>query len=275
MRLGADRSPGPDDRLGPATPQRVRITSFCAAVALHGLAVVAALLYRPGPAKVSIPAIEVALIVEQAGPAAPERSEPAEPVETMEAMADPVPPPERAEPPPVAAEAPEPDVEPPVEPAPVESVAPPVAIAATPLPPAPPPRPSPPTPAAPVATPQPAEPPRALVDAEAPAIAVAPAPRAAVSRAETDYVGALLGWLERYKEYPRAARLRRLEGTAMVRLAILADGSLGTLSLVRSSGHAMLDDAAIDMVRRAAPLPRPPHAPCELEVPVVFAQSRP
>ena len=31
----------------------------------------------------------------------------------------------------------------------------------------------------------------------------------------------------------------------------------------------------IDMVRRASPFPRPPHAPCELDVPVVFAQSRP
>jgi protein TonB len=120
---------------------------------------------------------------------------------------------------------------------------------------------------------RPAAPTQAPAVAEAQAVAVVPTPPVAPSRAETDYVGALLGWLERYKEYPRQARLRRIEGTAIVRLAILADGRLGALSLAHSSGHAVLDEASLEMVRRAAPLPRPPGGAVDLDVPVVFAQG--
>jgi protein TonB len=167
---------------------------------------------------------------------------------------------------PEAVQLPEPVLQ--AEPPPPE----PVAGRPAPLPPPPPRRPAlPPAKAEPRPAAAP-ELPSAAAPSE-PVVAVVPPPPAVIRRPEADYVGTLLGWLERYKDYPRAARLRRIEGTAVVRLAILADGRVGSLSLARGSGHPVLDDAAIEMVRRAAPLPRPPAGPIDLDVPIVFAQG--
>ena len=51
-------------------------------------------------------------------------------------------------------------------------------------------------------------------------------------------------------EYPRAARAAGWEGTVMLRVEILADGKAGIVSVDQTSGHAILDDAALSAVQR-------------------------
>lgn len=46
-------------------------------------------------------------------------------------------------------------------------------------------------------------------------------------------------------EYPDAAKGARYQGTAVVRVQVLKDGSVGAVKLASSSGHRELDDAAI------------------------------
>ena len=70
--------------------------------------------------------------------------------------------------------------------------------------------------------------------------------------------------------YPPLARLRRLEGVAQVRFAIARDGSPQDVSVAGSTGHAILDRAALAAVRDAAPLP---WVYGLLEVPVRFELS--
>ncbi len=53
--------------------------------------------------------------------------------------------------------------------------------------------------------------------------------------------------------YPEEARRRNLSGKLLLDVAINADGSLNNVTLVRSSGHKVLDDAAMRIVRMAAP----------------------
>jgi len=55
--------------------------------------------------------------------------------------------------------------------------------------------------------------------------------------------------------YPPQARLRQLEGVAQVRFAIGATGAPRDLVLAASTGHALLDRAALAAVAAAAPLP--------------------
>jgi protein TonB len=70
--------------------------------------------------------------------------------------------------------------------------------------------------------------------------------------------------------YPPLARLRRLEGVAQVRFSIAVDGSPRDLSVAGSTGHAILDRAALAAVRAASPLP---WVYGLLEVPVRFELS--
>jgi TonB family protein len=49
--------------------------------------------------------------------------------------------------------------------------------------------------------------------------------------------------------YPAAAREAGIEGTVQVRVQVLADGTVGSVSLGRSSGSKELDDAALQAVK--------------------------
>ncbi len=53
--------------------------------------------------------------------------------------------------------------------------------------------------------------------------------------------------------YPAEARRRELYGTLRLLVAIRQDGSLKEVALLKSSGHKVLDDAALRIVRLAAP----------------------
>ncbi|MCV2881496.1 energy transducer TonB [Actibacterium sp. XHP0104] len=62
----------------------------------------------------------------------------------------------------------------------------------------------------------------------------------------------------RAHRYPAALRRQGHEGTAVVRMVIAADGRLISAALRRSSGHAELDEAALQSVRRAGRFPAAP-----------------
>ena len=101
--------------------------------------------------------------------------------------------------------------------------------------------------------------------APAPAIARSVTPRPAT---KADY-----GWLAdslfrrvvELRHYPRMARLNGFEGKVVLRVSIRQDGNLEDVSVMQSSGHESLDNAAMEAVRRACPL----HLKHELERPKV------
>ena len=57
------------------------------------------------------------------------------------------------------------------------------------------------------------------------------------------------------KHYPAQARLNHLEGKVILRAVIRSDGHLEDLSIKESSGHRLLDEAAMDVIRRICPVP--------------------
>ena len=89
-----------------------------------------------------------------------------------------------------------------------------------------------------------------------------------------DYVSLLQAWLARHREYPRTARLRRQEGTALLRFVMDRQGRVLSYRIERSSGVPALDRAVEEMLARASPLPAMPpetrNAQLELVVPVRF-----
>jgi protein TonB len=74
-------------------------------------------------------------------------------------------------------------------------------------------------------------------------------------------------------EYPASARRRGLSGTVHLEIALESTGRVTDVLVVRSSSHAVLDDAALDAARRLAQVPFPsdvrPRA-LRVRLPVVF-----
>ncbi len=73
--------------------------------------------------------------------------------------------------------------------------------------------------------------------------------------AKADYGAILLAWLERHKEYPRAAQRHRQQGVVLLYIVMERDGSVIESRIQESSGHRLLDEAALAMLERAQPLP--------------------
>lgn len=190
---------------------------------------------------------------------APSLREPAPPV-PLEIRLDPVKPPE-----PVAIPEPKPQsrqdrrpeprpVEPvriaPVERAPAEPVPAPILVPPVPEP-----------PPAPVREVRPEAPPAAQAEE--------PDPNALAGYGKT--IG---GVVTKYREYPRIAQIRGWQGRVLVRIHFARKGVVTNMTVVESSGHAVLDQQALDMLKRASPFPPAPQSlegrEFSVTVPIVF-----
>src|SRR5690554_2917673 len=72
------------------------------------------------------------------------------------------------------------------------------------------------------------------------------------------YLSKLSRHLARYYDYPRRARRLGQQGTPVIVFEFSRTGELLNHSLRDSSGHRLLDDAALQMLEQAAPLPAVP-----------------
>lgn len=161
----------------------------------------------------------------------------------------------------------------PVEPAPAQEVAPPQAVPESPAAPPPEPkpvrsrpaRPAPPKPAAPALEPLPvqsgAAPELAVSPPAVPPVPVEPPPLtqpvlpAPDPALEEGYRARIRQTIDAHKHYPRLARRLGHEGRVVVAFTIEADGRLAGVRVVESSGSELLDEAALEAVREAAPFP--------------------
>ncbi len=67
--------------------------------------------------------------------------------------------------------------------------------------------------------------------------------------------------------YPDQAKRQKLNGSLLLDVAINADGSVKNITVVRSSGHKVLDDGAVRIVKMAAPFaPLPAEIRKEVDV---------
>lgn len=180
-------------------------------------------LFAETAAEKSVP-VKLAMFQEQPPPPAP----PAEPV--------PEPPPPPKPEPPKPKPKPKPQVERRPEPRPAIK------------------EPAPPEP--PVAAAQPTSTPTA-VQPQVTAAEPQPAPPARVDTQERDrYLAQLMGHIERHKYYPPSARRRGMQGTVKISFLLLENGEIRDLAV--SGSHTILEHAAAEAMRKAAPLPRPP-----------------
>ena len=204
---------------------------------LHGVATAALIdtARRAVPPSSQAADLEVTIVVDAAPP-------PAEP--------PPAEPPTAAPP----AESAPPRPEPPAATPPPDTVAPAIVEARPPSPAAapPPPRPTAPRRPSPAAT---GTAPAAAITVPAPPTAAAPPPSL------DDWRGAVLDWVRAHKLYPRAARLRGIEGVVAVRVTVEPGGRVLALAIETSSGSELLDSAVRQMFDGAVLPPFHPAVP--------------
>ena len=92
--------------------------------------------------------------------------------------------------------------------------------------------------------------------------------------AQATWGGAVGQHLMQKRRYPAQARAAGQQGTARVRVTIDAQGHVLARHLAQSSGRALLDGEALELMQRADPFPKPPAGlpvPVVMTVPVTFA----
>jgi protein TonB len=96
----------------------------------------------------------------------------------------------------------------------------------------------------------------------------------ASAAAVASYQQMVAAHLQRFKQYPAAAKAAGQQGTARVSFTLSRSGGVIAASLRGSSGHSALDAEALAMVRRAQPFPAfPPevkHPSMSVNAPVGF-----
>lgn len=108
-------------------------------------------------------------------------------------------------------------------------------------------------------------PPAAETAPAASANAVAAPPIASRTAERDDYLRMVWSRIMRF----RPERVP-FAGTTRLRFTLVADGALLTVDIAESSGSGLLDRAALDAVRRAAPFPPPPADALTFEIPFQF-----
>ena len=92
------------------------------------------------------------------------------------------------------------------------------------------------------------------------------------STQEYRYASYLTAWRKKVERignlnYPDEAKRKKLYGNLLLHVAVRADGSVQKVRVVHSSGHQVLDDAAVRIVKLAAPFsPFPPEIRKETDI---------
>jgi TonB family protein len=89
-----------------------------------------------------------------------------------------------------------------------------------------------------------------------PPVATGPAPPASVPSATASWQQSLVARLAKVQRYP--AQARGVPGVVSLAFTMDRHGKVVSSRIVKSSGSAVLDAEALDLIKRAAPLPPPP-----------------
>ncbi|HTO34536.1 MAG TPA: TonB family protein [Pararhizobium sp.] len=76
--------------------------------------------------------------------------------------------------------------------------------------------------------------------------------------AESNYKGKVRSKVQRHFKYPKSADRAGVKGTVTVAFTVSASGGVSGVRIVKGSGSPVLDEAALNAVRKAEPLPKIP-----------------
>ncbi len=92
----------------------------------------------------------------------------------------------------------------------------------------------------------------------------------AIALAEPRWEDACNHIIAKHQSYPRSAQIRGDQGTTRIKILVDADGRISQVLLAQSSGSAILDRQAREVVMDLGKLPAPPIGTTSLLIPIVW-----
>jgi protein TonB len=83
-------------------------------------------------------------------------------------------------------------------------------------------------------------------------------PQEQVTQSIESYSSLLANAIAKYKQYPKIAQMRGWQGTVIADLEIDSKGSVISVKIKKSSTYEVLDNEALEMIKKASPFPAPP-----------------
>ena len=83
-------------------------------------------------------------------------------------------------------------------------------------------------------------------------------PQEQVTHSIESYSSLLANAIAKYKQYPKIAQMRGWQGTVIADLEIDSKGSVISVKIKKSSTYEVLDNEALEMIKKASPFPAPP-----------------
>jgi len=85
-------------------------------------------------------------------------------------------------------------------------------------------------------------------------------PQEPVTQYLESYSSLLANAIAKYKQYPKIAQMRGWQGTVVVDLEIDIKGAVISVKIKKSSTYEVLDNEALEMIKKASPFPAPPES---------------
>ena len=85
-------------------------------------------------------------------------------------------------------------------------------------------------------------------------------PQEPVTQYLESYSSLLANAIAKYKQYPKIAQMRGWQGTVIVDLEIDIKGAVISVKIKKSSTYEVLDNEALEMIKKASPFPAPPES---------------
>jgi protein TonB len=83
-------------------------------------------------------------------------------------------------------------------------------------------------------------------------------PQEQVTQHIESYSSLLANAIAKYKQYPKIAQMRGWQGTVVADLEIDTKGAVISIKIKKSSTYEVLDNEALEMIKKASPFPAPP-----------------
>jgi len=85
-------------------------------------------------------------------------------------------------------------------------------------------------------------------------------PQEQVTQHIESYSSLLANAIAKYKQYPKIAQMRGWQGTVIADLEIDTKGAVISIKIKKSSTYEVLDNEALEMIKKASPFPAPPES---------------